>query len=167
MSSQAVAHHGAQKATVSVIKAAFCSQLQRRLLCAVCIHSAAFLRKKSKILESGKSNSFPGEVISWEAVLWAKLVFERNRQWRTAPSFTRNQTHFWANSAVCWCEAGMDTREPTMRIYDATLPWPMMSIPALLFPANPAGPWGLWLLVPDAGSALPPLGAFWQLNSEV
>lgn len=87
-------------------------------------------------------------------VLYAKPLF-----WRTvnAPSFIRDKTRSWANSAVCWCEAGMDAREPR----------PTTSERALLFPAVPAGSWGWGMLVPHGGSGLPPRRAFCLLKSEI
>lgn len=52
--------------TSNVMKAAFCSQLQRRLLCCslLCIHLAPFLREIGEILELGKSNSFTDAIRS-------------------------------------------------------------------------------------------------------
>lgn len=56
------------------MKAAFCSRLQRRPLCWSML-MPPYLKKKGKILESGKSVSFPRAVKSQATVLYAKPLY--------------------------------------------------------------------------------------------
>lgn len=60
--------------TGTVMKAAFCSRLQRRPLCCSML-MPPYLRKKGKILESGKSVSFPRAIKSHATVLCARPLY--------------------------------------------------------------------------------------------